>query len=116
MPILIARCESLDARNEFGRTALFVAVRTGNKGDVEALLNAGADPDLPDRHGHTPAHVAAIKTGLRTPENADFFASMIDVLAAHGANLEIEDAQGRSVNECLEQFGGRNLKTVASTE
>ena len=113
MPILIAKYKSLNARNEFGRTALFVAVQSGNKSDVQSLLGAGADPNIADNHGHSPAHVAAIKAGVRNPKVGDSFVSMIEVLASRGANLELKDAQGRSVADCLKQFSGRNLKPMA---
>ena len=113
MPILIAKYKSLNARNEFGQTALFIAVQNGNKSDVQALLGAGADPKIPDNHGHSPAHVAAIKAGVRNPKVGDAFVSMIEVLASRGANLESKDAQGRSVADCLKQFSGRNLKPMA---
>ena len=113
MPILIAKYKSLNARNEFGRTALFVAVQSGNKSDVQSLLGAGADPNIADNHGHSPAHVAAIKAGVRNPKVGDAFVSMIEVLASRGANLELKDAQGRSVADCLKQFSGRNLKPMA---
>jgi hypothetical protein len=36
-----------------------------NLEDIHSLLNAGADPHIPDRHGRTPAHLAAIKTKLK---------------------------------------------------
>ena len=113
MPILIAKYKSLNARNEFGRTALFVAVQSGNKSDVQSLLGAGADPNIADNHGHSPAHVAAIKAGVRNPKVGDAFVSMIEVLASRGANLELKDTQGRSVADCLKQFSGRNLKPIA---
>ena len=71
--ILISKARHLDHRNHFGRTALFVAVRTGNRNDVLALLAAGAD-------------------------------------------LEIEDDQGRTPASCLEHFGGDRLYEVASVE
>jgi len=112
MPILIAKYKSLNARNEFGRTALFVAVQSGNKSDVQSLLGAGADPNISDQHGHSPAHVAAIKAGVRNPKVGDAFVSMIEVLASRGANLELKDAKGRSVADCLKQFSGRNLKPM----
>jgi hypothetical protein len=113
MPILIAKYKSLNARNEFGQTALFIAVQNGNKSDVQALLGAGADPNISDQHGHSPAHVAAIKAGVRNPKVGDSFVSMIEVLASRGANLELKDTQGRSVADCLKQFSGRNLKPMA---
>jgi len=103
VPILIAKSSSLDARNDFGRTALFVAVRSGNRNDALTLLAAGADPNLADDHGHTPAHVAAIKAA-GSPRHR----SLLDDLKAHGANFDLEDAWGRTVAVCLDQFGGRD--------
>ena len=47
------------------RTPLFNAARMANREDIHTLLNAVADPHMPDRHGRTPAHLAAIKTKLK---------------------------------------------------
>lgn len=66
-----------------------------------ALLAAGADPDIPDEHGHTPAHVAAIKSG-----SDEVFGTILADPADHGADLEIRDHRGRSIQDCLDQFGG----------
>ena len=102
MPLLIAKTSSIDARNDFHRTALFVAVRRGNRNDALALLAAGADPNLADDHGHTPAHVAAIKAA-GSPRHR----SLLDDLKAHGANFDLKDSRGRTVDACLDQFGGQ---------
>jgi uncharacterized protein len=55
---LIAAKAPLNHVNDFGRTALLEAVVLGNGGRnhtaaVEALVEAGADVTLPDRHGIT---------------------------------------------------------------
>ena len=99
VPVLIAKSSYLDARNDFGRTALFVAVRSGNRNDALALLAAGADPNLADDHGHTPAHVAAIKAGVSSAHRR-----LLDDLKAQGADFGLEDSRGRTVAACLEQF------------
>ena len=114
LPILIAKASHLDARNDFGRTALFVAVRTGNRNDVLALLNAGADPNIADDHGHTPAHVAAIKAGARTVAAGAPYLKLLDDLQAHGADLDLTDDQGRTVAACLEDFGGGAHREAAN--
>ena len=105
VPALLERTENLDARNEFGRTALFIATRTGNRDDVERLLEAGADPSVADHYGHTPAHVAAIKTGVRSATASQHFADILELLAEHGADLDLRDVRGRTVVDCREQFG-----------
>ena len=101
VPILISKATRVDPRNDFGRTPLFIAVRMGNREDALALLEAGADPNVPDEHGHTPAHVAAIKSGA-----GEVFRTMLADLRAHGADFEIRDSRGRTVEACLVQFGG----------
>src|SRR5262249_42602809 len=55
---LIAAKAALNHANDLGRTALLEAVVLGNGGrnhtaTVEALVEAGADITLPDRHGTT---------------------------------------------------------------
>ncbi|MBJ6764459.1 ankyrin repeat domain-containing protein [Myxococcaceae bacterium JPH2] len=51
--------QDVDARDESGATALFLAAWTGKLKSVEALLARGANPDLPDSGGNTPLHTAA---------------------------------------------------------
>ncbi|HAC10111.1 MAG TPA: hypothetical protein DCG14_10710 [Phycisphaerales bacterium] len=78
--------------------------------DVRTLLAAGADPDLADAYGHTPAHVAAIKAGTRDPDAADSYEAMLLVLVSAGADLDLRDDRGRDVHDCLMQFGDRSLE------
>ena len=75
--------QRLDARHTYGRTALFIAAESGFADAVQLLLEAGANPNLPDagRNGDTAIHVAAyhgyfavvrslldhVRTLLRTP-------------------------------------------------
>ena len=105
MPILIERTGDLNTRNDFGRTALFVATRTGNRNDIKQLLDAGADPNIPDIHGHTPAHVAAIKTGVRGQSASAAYSEILELLSSRGADLSQRDAYGRTVADCLTHFG-----------
>ena len=48
----------LDARNDQGATALYLAAVQGNEALTRALLLAGADPRIGDRDGRAPENVA----------------------------------------------------------
>lgn len=53
----------------------------------------------------SPAHVAAIKTGVRGASASMHFAGILELLIEHGADPELRDAYGRDVAECLNDFG-----------
>jgi glucan biosynthesis protein C len=110
VPILIAKTSDLNTPNVNGRTPLFEAVRGGNIGDIKKLIQAGADLNKPDKYGHTPAHVAAIKTGLLNKAMSDHFFDLLKLLQENGADLSLKDYRNRSVEDCLRYFGNRMLK------
>ena len=109
LPILLDKASDVNPVNSVGRTPLFQAVRSGNIGDVKKLIEAGADLNMPDKYGHTPAHVAAIKTGINKQKASDHYFDILKLLQEKGANLGLEDYRGRTVTECLEHFAGRKL-------
>ncbi|XP_041846458.1 LOW QUALITY PROTEIN: nuclear factor NF-kappa-B p105 subunit-like [Melanotaenia boesemani] len=55
--------EVLNTRNHLYQTPLHLAVITQQRTAVEALLLAGVDPTLTDRHGNTVLHLAAQQEG-----------------------------------------------------
>lgn len=72
-----------DTPNEFGRTALQVMMM-GNPKVASLLLQKGANPNLQDKHGISPAHDAA-RTG---------FLDTLQVLVEHGASVNLADNNG----------------------
>ncbi len=109
IPILLRQSVNINERDFVGRTPLFYAVRTGNMKDAEFLIENGADMALADEYGHTPAHVAAIKTGAYDPNASDQFFTILKSLKENGADLNAKDYRGRTVLECLKFFGNREL-------
>ena len=109
MPVLIGKTKDVNPVNSVGRTPLFIAVRTGNVGDIQLLLKAGALLGIADRYGHTPAHVAAIKAGINKQKASDHYFDILKLLEAKGADLSIKDLRGRTVEDCLKQFANRSL-------
>ena len=112
LPILISGLDHLDHQNDFGRTALFYAARNGNLDDLGKILDAGADIDIADRYGHTPAHVAAILTGNRNAGTSKSYQQLLATLINRGASLSLKDSRGRTVADCLRQFGGLELSDI----
>lgn len=116
MPVLLGKCSNPNIQNDFGRTALFIAVKSGNAGDVEQLLGAGADINIADQYGHTPAHAAAILTGNRNEKVSDSYFAILQTLIQGGADLSATDYRDRTVQDCLKMFSGRELETALSSE
>ena len=50
----------LNTQGPFGNTLLHSAAADGDLGEVQRLLEAGADPRIANREGHTPLRVALL--------------------------------------------------------
>ena len=62
--ISLMSCLSLDIYNNLKQTPLHLAVITGQAYIVGKLITAGANPNMPDRNGQTPAHLACQRSSL----------------------------------------------------
>ncbi|XP_054647372.1 nuclear factor NF-kappa-B p105 subunit [Dunckerocampus dactyliophorus] len=119
----------LDMRNHLYQTSLHLAVITQQKEAVEALLGAGADPTLTDRHGNTLLHVASQQEGggmvrfllrhqamtglLETCNTAGLCAIHLAVLANQLASLR-ELLEGGASVEAQERSSGRTALHLAT--
>ncbi len=65
----LLRGGALDARDADGATPLHAAARQNNERYVEALLRAGADPNVLDKEGFSPLYRAAVNTGQGRRQN-----------------------------------------------
>ncbi len=82
----------IDMIDEHGRTAVWWAAFRGQLGNLRALLEAGANPNLADHHGVAPLFVAA--NGMTVSLLHDF-----------GAQLQAFDHEGTPLLEYVEKSG-----------
>ena len=75
---LIADGAEADVADADGRTPLHLAARSGSVDVARVLLEAGADPNRPDRYGHTPLLFACTRTGVPP--------GLVAALREHGAD------------------------------
>jgi ankyrin repeat protein len=99
--------KTIEARDEWGNTALLRAVGTpGPRGEpsdevLEALLAAGADVNGPSAKGNTPLHVAAYRG----------FTGTVRFLLAKGADPSRRNGAGETPEALASKFG--KVETVA---
>ena len=75
----------VDARDPYGRTALFYATAWGTAEDVATLLEKVADPSVTDNDGNTPLHYAVY---YNTPPNGAQYGKIGGNIAAIRSLLE----------------------------
>ncbi|MBI5773159.1 MAG: ankyrin repeat domain-containing protein [Verrucomicrobia bacterium] len=90
LKILIAAGAKLNIRNENGYTPLIFAAMNNRYDMAFALLEAGADPSIKDKHGHTIVYDINRSGPRLDPKywGYPWFLKVIDVLKAKGLNME----------------------------
>jgi ankyrin repeat protein len=96
---LIASGVDVNAIATCNRTALSLAIQGGKIPIIQALLDAGADPNLPDETDEGLAANSPLAEAAST-----FFATnrseMVRLLIQRGANVNQQDAEGRTALMC----------------
>jgi ankyrin repeat protein len=82
--LLIRAKANVNAANEYGATALFVACASGNTALVTLLLNAKADPNSALVSGETPLMAAVDKGHI----------DAVRALVEHGADVNVKETKG----------------------
>ncbi len=91
---------NIDATNAHGATALHEAVLRHNTNALRALIAAGANPNMRDASGAVPLHrVAQSHIGPMTPSTPPMRRILWDMLVQAGADIAIQDAQGKAAVE-----------------
>ena len=84
--LLAARPDLVNAKGTNGNRLLMLAMSFGRHAMFEALLAAGADPDLPNNKGWTALHAAA----YADPEGDPSSLAILEQLLAAGASVHAE--------------------------
>jgi len=72
-------CLTLDIYNNLKQTPLHLAVITGQSHIVGKLTIAGANVNLPDRNGQTPAHLACQRSSIECIQELFKGANIVDL-------------------------------------
>lgn len=91
-----------DPRNAQGETALYRAVRAGNRSEVRDRLKRGADPNLATANGTTPLHEAAYWGEI----------DIVRLLIKHGADINRVDEHGWTALHAAAVSGGQRTRAA----
>ncbi len=94
---ILAKGIDIDARDEYGNTALQSAAYNMNKEMVQFLLESGADPNAKDNSGRTALH-EVVKRESRNigAEHVEIIKDIVRMLLDKGADRNIKDKDGKT--------------------
>jgi len=95
-----------DSEDSIGQTALHYALRFGNIGALDVLLDAGANPNAQERRfGQTPMHMAAIRGDEE----------ILDKLSKAGAQWDLRRRDGATARELFTRFHSHGIEPKSSS-
>lgn len=109
---LVRSGANIHAQDMNGASALHRAVRTRSAGAVRFLLNTGSDPEMKNKPGSTPFHLAVQNTGRGgsgVDRAIDAQREIINEFIARGVSLKLKDGKGKSVLESIQSNWIRDL-------
>lgn len=91
LSILVQQGFNLNAQDEQGRSALYLALEYSQKETAAALIRLGCDVNLPDKDGRYPLH--KVMQATLDPNDRMF---IIDMLLSNGADLRVRDKEDKN--------------------
>jgi ankyrin repeat protein len=109
----IAAGADVNAKDDWGKTPLYVAALGGHKEIAELLIAEGADINAKDEDGHTPLHQAAL----------DGQKEIAELLIAEGADVNAVGDLGRTpldlayaeIADLIRKHGGKTGEELKSS-
>ncbi len=94
---LLAAGVEVNAKNEDGATALFLAAQQDNLEIAELLISKGADVEVTTERGDTPLHAVQVALKSQNPDRTERRKKIAQLLLANGANINARCNAGETL-------------------